>query len=128
MRIARTGLVTLCLGSLFLSGMARTARADDKAKPPARNQALKPQQPSAPQPQALPQAQPQAQQKKAEVLDFDADVIEGQKKTPELFLQTEVDRPSLEAILYQRRDFNDFHAVDSRQRPRFSDAPKGGKQ
>lgn len=63
-------------------------------------------------------------QDKAAVLNFEGEVIEGQKKTPEIFLQTEVQKPSLESVLYQRKDFNDFHAVDSRQRPRLPDPPK----
>jgi hypothetical protein len=61
---------------------------------------------------------------KADVLNFEGDVIEGQKKVPELFLQTDVQRLSLESVLYQRKNFNDFHAVDSKQRPRLSDPPK----
>jgi hypothetical protein len=59
------------------------------------------------------------------VLDFEADVIEGDRKAPELFLQTDVQRPALDTILYQRADFNDFHAVDSRLRPRLGGVPKG---
>lgn len=61
---------------------------------------------------------------KEEVLDFDADVIEGQKKTPEVFFQMEVEKPALDAVLYLRKDFNDFHAIDSRQRPRQSEPPR----
>ncbi len=63
-------------------------------------------------------------EEKAAVLNFEGEVIEGQKKTPEIFLQTEVQKPSLESVLYQRKDFNDFHAVDSKQRPRLPDPPK----
>ncbi|MCM2280048.1 MAG: hypothetical protein NDJ89_18400 [Oligoflexia bacterium] len=74
---------------------------------------------------ALAMALPALSAEKADVLDFDADVIEGQKKTPEVFFQMEVEKPSLDAVLYQRRDFNDFHAVDSKQRPRQSDSPRG---
>lgn len=59
---------------------------------------------------------------KAAVLNFEGDVIEGQKKTPEIFLQTEVERPSIETILYQRKDFNEFHLVDSKHRPRLPNA------
>jgi hypothetical protein len=61
---------------------------------------------------------------KADVLNFEGDVIEGEKKVPELFLQTDVQRLSLESVLYQRKNFNDFHSVDSKQRPRLSDPPK----
>lgn len=62
---------------------------------------------------------------KPEVLDFDADVIEGQKKAPDIFLQTDVQKPSIDAVLYQRRHFNDFHAQDSKLRPRLGDSPRG---
>jgi len=85
---------------------------------------------SAPSGQTGTQGQPgqpgQAAKPKAQgnVLDFEGDVIEGQKKTPEIFLQTEVERPTLDTVLYQRRHFNDFHKNDSRQRPRASDPPK----
>lgn len=61
---------------------------------------------------------------KSGVLNFEAELIEGQKKTPEIFLQTEVQKPSLESVLYQRKDFNDFHAVDSKLRPRLPDPPR----
>ncbi len=70
------------------------------------------------------QAQPAKSKSQANVLDFEGDVIEGQKKTPEIFLQTEVERPTLDTVLYQRRHFNDFHKSDSRQRPRASDPPR----
>jgi|GEM_PF-6518014 len=59
---------------------------------------------------------------KTAVLNFEGEVIEGQKKTPEIFLQTEVDKPSIETILYQRKDFNEFHLIDSKHRPRLPDA------
>jgi len=65
---------------------------------------------------------------KGGVLNFEGEVIEGQKKTPDIFLQTEVQKPVLESVLYQRKDFNDFHVNDSKQRPRLPDAPKKGTQ
>ncbi|MBY0469930.1 hypothetical protein K2X30_02100 [bacterium] len=58
-----------------------------------------------------------------QVLNFESDVIEGQKKAPELFLQTDTNRQALDSILYQRSNFNDFHAVDSKRRPRLADPP-----
>jgi hypothetical protein len=61
-----------------------------------------------------------------DVLDFDADIIEGQKKAPELFLQTEVQKLSLDAVLYQRKDFNSFHTVDASRRPRLAEPVKEG--
>lgn len=65
---------------------------------------------------------------KPNTLDFEADVIEGQRKAPELFLQTEVQKPSLDSVLFQRKDFNDFHAADSIRRPRLAEPPAGGKK
>lgn len=65
-----------------------------------------------------------APQKKAQVLDFEADVIEGQKKAPELFLQLDVQKPDLSSVLYDRKHFNDFHAIESKRRPRLSTPPK----
>jgi hypothetical protein len=74
-------------------------------------------------PSAQPIAQPAAKPggSRPEVLDFEGDVIEGQKKAPELFLQLDVEKADLSSVLYDRRDFNDFHAVDSKRRPKFSD-------
>ena len=75
----------------------------------------------------LPSAQPvappaaKAPGSRPEVLDFEGDVIEGQKKAPELFLQLDVEKADLSSVLYDRRDFNDFHAVDSKRRPKISD-------
>ena len=51
------------------------------------------------------------------VLDFEADVIEGERKTPNLFLQLEVDTPNLDTLLYQRSNFNDFHDLEKDRRP-----------
>lgn len=63
-----------------------------------------------------PQAK-KAPGKETGVLDFEGETIEGQKKRPELFLQTEVQNLTLDAILYLRKDFNDFHQVDRNRRP-----------
>src|SRR5688572_4337247 len=52
------------------------------------------------------------------VLSFEADMVEGEKRRPDLFLQTDVEELSLDNILYIRRDFNDFHSIDSKRRPR----------
>ena len=63
---------------------------------------------------------------KNEVLDFEADVIEGEKKAPELFLQLDTETTELGAVLYDRKNFNDFHALDRNRRPRLS-SPKNAK-
>ncbi len=53
------------------------------------------------------------------ILDFEADVIEGEKRKPDIFLQMEGSTNNLDAILYSREDFNDYHELDRRWRPRF---------
>ena len=55
--------------------------------------------------------------KNSQVLDFDSDVIEGERKSPDLFLQLQVDTPNLDTLLYQRRNFNDFHNLEKNRRP-----------
>lgn len=73
---------------------------------------------------SLPEASRAAD--KNEVLDFEADVIEGEKKAPELFLQLDTETTELGAVLYDRKNFNDFHALDRNRRPRLS-SPKNSK-
>ena len=57
--------------------------------------------------------------KKENVLDFEADVIEGEKKRPDIFLQMGNQKQTMDSVLYGRKDFNDFHRVDRRWRPTF---------
>ncbi len=68
-----------------------------------------------------------ADEKKNDVLDFEADVIEGEKKAPYLFLQVDVESADLSSVLFDRANFNDFHVVQSKRRPMFSD-PKRTKK
>lgn len=51
------------------------------------------------------------------VLDFEGDVIEGQRKRPDLFVQSEIRGVTLDAILYLRKDFNDFHQAERARQP-----------
>jgi hypothetical protein len=51
------------------------------------------------------------------VLDFEAELIEGERKSPDLFLQLQSGTPNLDAILFQRTNFNDFHNVEKHRRP-----------
>jgi hypothetical protein len=57
--------------------------------------------------------------KKDEVplMDFEGDTIEGKRKAPDLFSLTENQRLSPDAILFLRKDFNEFHDKESKQRP-----------
>lgn len=64
--------------------------------------------------------------KSGAVLDFEADVIEGEKRKPDLFLQMEGGAASMESILYSRDDFNDFKEVDQKMRPKVYKSKSGG--
>jgi hypothetical protein len=63
--------------------------------------------------------------KKNTVMDFEAEVIDGQKKAPELFLQLDSEKSDINTILYDRKDFNDFASVNS-GRPSFSEVKRPG--
>ncbi|HPI39966.1 MAG TPA: hypothetical protein PLJ21_04130 [Pseudobdellovibrionaceae bacterium] len=53
------------------------------------------------------------------VIDFEAEIIEGERKTPTLFLQIGLEKPTMDTVLYQRKDFNDFHGVTKDRRPSY---------
>ena len=56
--------------------------------------------------------------KDSNVLDFEADVIEGEKRKPDLFIQMEGGAETMDSVLYSREDFNDFHEMDRKWRPK----------
>lgn len=56
---------------------------------------------------------------KIKTLDFEGEVIEGEAMRPMLYLQIESPDLDLNNIMYQRRDFNDFHRIDKVRRNRF---------
>lgn len=56
---------------------------------------------------------------KIKTLDFEGEVIEGEAMRPMLYLQIESPDLDLNNIIYQRRDFNDFHKIDKVRRNRF---------
>ncbi len=60
-----------------------------------------------------------AKNEKVKTLDFEGEVIEGEAMRPMLYLQIESPDLDLNNILYQRRDFNDFHKIDKVRRNRF---------
>lgn len=71
---------------------------------------------------ASAQGQPKAaaRAKPAEnLLDFEAEVIEGEKKRPELFLDIKAGDGNVGSGLYMRPHFDDFFSVDKKRRPRF---------
>ena len=53
------------------------------------------------------------------LLDFEADVIEGEKKRPELFLDIKAGDGNVGSGLYMRPHYDDFFSVDKKRRPRF---------
>jgi hypothetical protein len=57
------------------------------------------------------------QKHRAGVLDFEAELIEGERKSPDMFLQLQSGTPNLDAILFQRTNFNDFHNLEKHRRP-----------
>ncbi|MDR3606650.1 MAG: hypothetical protein P4M08_04620 [Oligoflexia bacterium] len=59
---------------------------------------------------------------KPNVLDFDADVIEGKKETPDLFIQLGNQQPQLDSLMYGRENFNDFQMQEAPWRPNFHQA------
>ena len=56
---------------------------------------------------------------KMKTLDFEGEVIEGEAMRPMLYLQIESPDLDLNNIMYQRKDFNDFHRIDKVRRNRF---------
>jgi hypothetical protein len=60
-----------------------------------------------------------AKSDKMKTLDFEGEVIEGEAMRPMLYLQIESPDLDLNNIMYQRRDFNDFHKIDKVRRNRF---------
>jgi hypothetical protein len=63
---------------------------------------------------------------KSTVLDFEADVIEGEKRKPDLFIQMEGSIESMDSVLYSRDDFNDYHELDRKWRPKIRRLKGGG--
>ena len=63
---------------------------------------------------------------KNNVMDFEAEIIDGEKRAPEMFLQLETEKAEINTILYDRRDFNDFAPIHTLLRPIFSEVKKSG--
>jgi hypothetical protein len=64
-------------------------------------------------------AQSVKQPKGENLLDFEAEVIEGEKKRPELFLDIKAGDGDVGSGLYIRPNFDDFFIVDKKRRARF---------
>jgi hypothetical protein len=94
----------LCLTFWQAAGWADETQPQEADAPAAAEDAAKPAPKKAGQPN---------------LLDFDGDVIEGERQSPNLFLQLQVENPDLDVLLYQRKDFNDYHALEKDRRPVF---------
>ena len=55
---------------------------------------------------------------KPPVINFEAELIEGKRKNPDLFLQTSGGLAQIDGVIYLRQNFNDYHALDRKRRPR----------
>lgn len=51
------------------------------------------------------------------IYNFDADVIVGDKKAPDLLFQSGKENIDFEALLLNRKDFNDFLRLDQAKHP-----------
>ena len=58
-------------------------------------------------------------QNKPQVLDFEGEVIEGERKRPDLFLQLSSKDLNSDSLLFIRKNFNDFLEVDHKTRNRY---------
>lgn len=67
--------------------------------------------------QALAQAPKSSGKSNPELLDFDADVIEGEREAPALFVQMDIQTPKMDTLIFQRNNFNDFHVVEKNRKP-----------
>ncbi len=59
------------------------------------------------------------QNKNGQVLDFEGEVIEGERKRPDLFLQISTKDLSFDSLLYLRNNYNDYLEVDRKGRNRY---------
>ena len=66
-------------------------------------------------------ANPPEQGSKTPVLDFEADLIQAERKKPDIFTQLASEQQTLDGVMFRRKDFNDFHRVDKNWRPGFVD-------
>lgn len=70
--------------------------------------------------QSTPETKKPAKVAKDVVIDFDADVIEGERKVPDIFISTEIGAPNIESVVYFRKNFNDFHRLEMKSKPTYS--------
>lgn len=56
---------------------------------------------------------------RSQILNFETDFVRGRALSPAFLLQLGQAPKDLDTIVYLRRDFNDFHRVDRKTRPKF---------
>lgn len=95
--MAQSEATDLSQESLTDAGAADQTKAQDKAK------SVTPAKKSGP----------------GNVLDFEGEVIEGERRRPDLFLQMSIDNVKFDSLIYQRDDFNDYLDVDRKSRTRY---------
>lgn len=59
------------------------------------------------------------QKQTGNVINFEEDVIQGERKNLDLFVQIDLGASHIDNVVFQRDNFNDFHQIDSRRRPRY---------
>lgn len=61
----------------------------------------------------------------APVINFEDELIEGERVRPDLLFQTGGPPASIDEIIYKRKDFNDFLTIDQKKRPTYVPPTKG---
>lgn len=54
-----------------------------------------------------------------QILDFEGEVIEGERQRPDLFLQISTDELTFDSLLYLRPNYNDYVEIDRKSRNRY---------
>lgn len=55
------------------------------------------------------------------VIDFEADVIQGERRKPDILIQLGSQPNNMDGVFYGRKDFSDYHRVDYQWRPRYDE-------
>jgi hypothetical protein len=62
---------------------------------------------------------PKEEESNLKILNFQDDFVRGRSLSPDFLLQLAQSPRSLDSVIYFRKDFNDFHQVDMKSRPKF---------
>jgi hypothetical protein len=113
-------LADLVCGSLIAWGQSETNLSSPPVPaatvgPSGSNETLPSGQPSSGKTGAAAATDRTGKRQKS-VLDFDADVIEGERAQPDVFLEFGNEAQTMESVVFKRTDFNDFHEVSMKRR------------